>query len=357
MNFAILRVAKLKNIGAIAASAKHNFRERVTENADEAYTPWNQHSGAKSADELVKGVSDLLPAKRRKDAVAVLEYLITASPEAFGDWRKTGDVKSDYFNDSLAWLHKRHGAENVVSVSIHLDESTPHLVAYVVPKTADGRLAAKDFVGGKAKLTAMQTQFAEQVGKKHGLERGVERSQARHMPSGDRRGVAVMAAEIKRLEAEIERLTKTVDAGGDAQKNLEKELARQRKLSLKFSDQLTVKESEVKELKIEAITREQHYKELAEKYQQFLADGGKGEEFDPGEKPEFVEDEPEVEDTGFADRSAGLKEAAPSIVKHAVLVEVSPDGKRAIYDVGRGVLVVGDMRKEENHRGGRGGRV
>src|ERR1017187_2601601 len=117
-NFAILRVAKLKNFGSLAASGQHNFRERVTKNADAERTPLNISVGAKGTTDLVKAVSDLLPQKRRKDAVIGLEYLITASPEHFGDWQEKKDWSQAYFNDAVAWLHKRHGKENVVCVTV-----------------------------------------------------------------------------------------------------------------------------------------------------------------------------------------------------------------------------------------------
>jgi len=134
--------------------------------------------GAKSSVALCEAVKARLPAKRRKDAVLCIEYLITASPE----WFKTSSEKErlKYFNDAIAWLRNRHGAENVVCINLQLDESTPHLCCYVVPRTKDGRLSAKDFLGGRAKLIAMQTEFWEQVGKPVGLQRGLEGSTAKH---------------------------------------------------------------------------------------------------------------------------------------------------------------------------------
>ena len=79
-NMAILRVAKIKTMSSLAARGKHTFRERETPNADAERTPLNQLAGAQTTDELMQRVADLLPAKRRKDAVIGLEYLITASP-------------------------------------------------------------------------------------------------------------------------------------------------------------------------------------------------------------------------------------------------------------------------------------
>ncbi|WP_421525677.1 plasmid recombination protein [Pseudomonas yamanorum] len=40
---------------------------------------------------------------------------------------------------------------------VHLDERTPHLIAYITPLTGDGRLSARDFLGSPAKLRKMQT--------------------------------------------------------------------------------------------------------------------------------------------------------------------------------------------------------
>ena len=242
-NMAILRVAKIKTMSSLAARGKHTFRERETPNADAERTPLNRIDGAKSTDELMQRVSDLLPAKRRKDAVIGLEYLITASPEHFGqDWQSRGEegVGAAYFQDAIAWLEKRHGKGNVVCATLHLDESTPHLAAFVVPRTADGRLAAKDYVGGAAKLSKMQTEFADQVGKKHGLERGVEWSKAVHKPNA---AIAPMTAErlalrksVKELQDEIERLTQQVTTSGGALAKKAKEVERQQDLNTQFFD-------------------------------------------------------------------------------------------------------------------------
>lgn len=178
MNFAVLRVEKLTSFGNIIASAQHTFRERPTPNAVPEHTHLNESTGANSSAELAARISEHLPEKRRKDAVLCLEYLITASPEWFAG--KASELQTQYFQDSIAWLKKKHGAENVVCTDIQRDEKTPHLVAYVVPRHPDGRLSAKEFTGGRTTLSKMQTDFWKQVGARHGLDRGVEGSKAHH---------------------------------------------------------------------------------------------------------------------------------------------------------------------------------
>ena len=98
--------------------------------------------------------------------------MITASPEWQG-W--SDDRQNEYFKQAVDWLEQRHGKHNVVATSIHRDETTPHLIAYVVPLDQDtGRLNAKKFfLGSKAKLAEMQSSFSDHV-KNLGLERGVE---------------------------------------------------------------------------------------------------------------------------------------------------------------------------------------
>lgn len=178
MNYCILRAEKLTSFGSIVGSAKHTFREIPTPNADPARTHLNKTVGAQDAATVHAAIKARLPAKRRKDAVLCIEYLITASPE----WFKAAPPKtqSAYFNAALQWLQARHGKDNVVCVNAQYDETSPHLVAYVVPLTKDGRLSAKDFLGGRKVLSEMQTDFAEKIGKPVGLQRGVEGSKATH---------------------------------------------------------------------------------------------------------------------------------------------------------------------------------
>ena len=175
MSFAILRTAKLKSFGEIGGSLSHNYRDRPTPNANPRQTPNNEHS-LPNAELVMTAIKDKIPEKRRKDAVLCVEYLITASPDWIG-WNQSDEQK--YFDDAKKWLEDRHGKDNVIATTIHRDESTPHMIAYVVP-LVDRKLNAKKFLGGREKLSKMQTDFADNVGKSVGLVRGLEGSKAEH---------------------------------------------------------------------------------------------------------------------------------------------------------------------------------
>lgn len=178
MGFAIFRMQKLKSTVGVVRSLKHAFREQDTLNADPALKSTNTHIRAKTASEALGRFNGLMPSKVRKNAVYALEFMFTASPEAMAGLTK--HQQDQYFKKGLQWLQKRFGAENLFYAGVHRDETTPHCYAYVIP-LKDGKLNARHYVGGaKQVLSEMQTDFAEDVGKEFGFERGLKGSKAKH---------------------------------------------------------------------------------------------------------------------------------------------------------------------------------
>lgn len=164
-------------MGEIGGSLSHTYRTRETLNADQNRSHMNENS-IRTYDQCFRSIKNAIPEKHRKDAVLCIEHLITASPDFF----KNIDLKTenDFFKKSLEFVKQKYGEKNVISHSIHRDETTPHLIVYVVPiDEKTGKLNAKKWLGGKAKLSQTQTEFANHV-KEYGLERGLERSKARH---------------------------------------------------------------------------------------------------------------------------------------------------------------------------------
>jgi hypothetical protein len=233
MAYAIMRAKKLANMGSVAASMQHCYRERNTHNADQERTHDNQHLGAKSTDEAMGKLRALLPEKRRKDAVLAVEYVMTATPEWFA--KATPEQEKAFFQQSLQWLADKYGADRIVTASIHRDETTPHLSAFVVPLTQDKRLSAKEFIGSRDKMRADQTTYAACVANL-GLERGIEGSKATHQTiqqhyAAVQRGVVpkatispksveprvlrkgLFSSDVETPEVVAERLTKAVNEG------------------------------------------------------------------------------------------------------------------------------------------------
>jgi len=192
MKYAILRTAKIKHASKLRRSLSHSFRESDTPNADPKLTPENTHIGAQSSREAIERFNARLAtqSKVRKNAVLAVEYLVTASPEAMHGKSRT--EQDAYFADALDWLRQRHGEENVFYAGVHRDETTPHMYAYVVPIDRREKLNCRAFLGGSNALSEMQTDFADAVGARHGLVRGLKGSKAKHQP---------MKAYYKRLNA------------------------------------------------------------------------------------------------------------------------------------------------------------
>ena len=71
-----------------------------------------------------------------------------------------------YKDDIYPMLESEYGRENILGAAIHLDESKPHLHIDVVPLTEDGRLSAKEIVGGKGKMHQNQSRWLEKMQEK-----------------------------------------------------------------------------------------------------------------------------------------------------------------------------------------------
>ena len=113
----------------------------------------------------------------RKDAVKFLKLVLTGSHEEMKMMEKEGGLKH-WVDENEKWLNQKFGTGNLVRLTLHLDERTPHLHAIVVP-IKDGKLSAKLFIGSPEMLRNLQTEYGEAMSR-FGLERGLKGSKAIH---------------------------------------------------------------------------------------------------------------------------------------------------------------------------------
>jgi hypothetical protein len=187
MAFAILRVEKIKSAANAAAKTGHNYRLHAVPNADASRQPLNQelvnHTQRPLWELAEARVAELGLKRLRADAVKAVEVLLTASPEAFprDAQGQAADMRgSAWLAANQQFLTERFGGANVVALTLHQDEQTPHLHAVVVPATADGRLSARD-VFNPASLRQLQTDYSlamQAAGFQ--VQRGIEGSTAKH---------------------------------------------------------------------------------------------------------------------------------------------------------------------------------
>jgi len=179
--YAVLRTVKLKTGGNIGGASGHNLRSIDVPNVDPKLTPNNIITGSRNAVDAVNSRIELCyqdtNSTPRTNAVRAVETILTASPEFFESANSAKIEKWRMAN--IEWAEKTWGVENIIQTALHLDEETPHLHIITTP-IVEGKLNCREILGGRAKLTAMQTSYADAM-KPFGLERGLEGSKARHI--------------------------------------------------------------------------------------------------------------------------------------------------------------------------------
>jgi hypothetical protein len=187
MAYGICRIQKLK-AGSVGRSGKHTSRRYDTPNAD----PTRQHIRIIGQPDS-PNIPDLEILVRqhigdqtiRKNAVLAVEFLLTASPGYFrpDDPSRAGYYEPKHLEDfqqsACEWLANRYG-DRIVRAELHLDESTPHIHAYMVPLDERGKLNCRALLGGsRYRLSELQDDFADAMATL-GLERGIKGSKAKH---------------------------------------------------------------------------------------------------------------------------------------------------------------------------------
>lgn len=174
MHSFVFNVEKLQNSQLQHAHA-HNVRARPTSSQlprEAWFTPEGRH-------ELVEWSADRLAVAhalaRRKDAVEALSFVIQFGDQT--DWReqptasnKHGKPRNWPVNLKQAseaiqrWAVAEFGAENVVSLELHTDESTPHFHLICTP-IHDNKLQAKHWLNGAASVAALRKRAHAEISK------------------------------------------------------------------------------------------------------------------------------------------------------------------------------------------------
>ncbi|HEY9634859.1 MAG TPA: MobV family relaxase [Coleofasciculaceae cyanobacterium] len=254
MPYAIARIAKLKR-GNLAGSASHSARQRYTPNAD----PSSQNIRFIGSDDPLEKLDALVLAKidehkqKRKirpDAVYCVELLLTASPEYF---RPLDPSRSGHYDEqrlkawlevNRQWLNQKWG-DLIVRGELHLDEATPHIHAYLVPKDEKGQLNCKALFGGREKMRKFQDDYHAAV-QRLGLERGIKGSRAQHQDIKDFYQIVNVGRDLdKEVDPEL-LLAKAADRERALQKRQEMEQTA-KSLALKV-EQLEATNSKLKTL-------------------------------------------------------------------------------------------------------------
>lgn len=208
MGYAVLHLEKAK--GADGAMSTHIERTVHPKNADRMRTHLNRElvqfpEGVKNRTQAIAHRIETAGIRRKvgTNQVRAIRVLLTGSNKDMKQMEADGRLDG-WCNDNLKWLRETYGERNLVSAVLHMDEKTPHIHATIVPiVTGERRKAKQDEQNGKKKyrkkspqdvrlcaddvmarhkLKHYQDTYAQAMNK-YGLQRGVDGSLAKHIPT------------------------------------------------------------------------------------------------------------------------------------------------------------------------------
>ena len=195
MSYAVLRLEKVKSLVELAGRSAHNRRvfSQVLEHIDAAMASKNIITG-----DAVSEFRRMTEGKAmRKNGVIAVEAVMSFSHEATEkvDLEKWGA-------DSVKWAESEFGKDNMLEVSLHMDEKTPHLHILFVPRI-EGKWNWRGMCPGRAGMRALQDRYAQAM-EPHNLQRGIPKIGRKHVPPA--------------IYREIESLKKVIELKGEETK-------------------------------------------------------------------------------------------------------------------------------------------
>jgi len=167
-------------LNTIKAFQKHMERQQETPNANEKIENEILIGDKNIYAKVYDHIKDV---KMRKNGVLARELLMTASPDFFKNMMP-GELEK-WKTDNIDFLEKTFG-DNCVYATLHLDESTPHIHALIVPKIKNKKgeyiLSNKHYFNGIEAYREFQDHYSEKM-KEHFkiLNRGIRFSKAKHL--------------------------------------------------------------------------------------------------------------------------------------------------------------------------------
>ena len=235
-----------------ARMSDHIERRVIAPNVDPTRTHLNRElvelpEGVTVRDEAIAHRIKSAGIKRKitPDQVRAIRVMMSGTHEDMMKIQQDGRM-NEWCNDSMEWLHKTFGRENTVSAVLHMDETTPHIHATIVPivmgerrkakqkqtegkrsyrKKADAARLCADDVLNRDKLIGYHDDYAK-IMDKYGLQRGVRGSEARHVTT------AQYYRDLKRqtgkLETGVQQLQEEREEAEKQLKQVKKEIGTQK---------------------------------------------------------------------------------------------------------------------------------
>ena len=221
-----------KTHGTDSGTSAHIERKVKPSNADEERTYLNRRlieypDGVQTRTQAIQHRLETAGLTRKvgKNQVRAIRIMLSGSPDDMQRIVREGRL-DEWCADNMNYLAATFGKEDIVSADLHLDETSPHIHATLVPiitterkrKKQEERAAKRyrtksvsrprlcaDEVMSRVKLKEYQNTYAEAMAK-FGLQRGIEGSEARHIDTTQfYRDVKIMTDTLKADVTELQK--------------------------------------------------------------------------------------------------------------------------------------------------------
>lgn len=146
----------------LGARRRHHLNREQLHNREnperQKYNEYREFGGTlyEQAQELLKQHKEVTGRKARTDAVVMIDFVFTVSPEARDELLKN---KKTWVQHQIKWIKENFPDSKICAVSYEEDETTPHLHVYVAATEKEGNLCAKKIIGNASKMSSYQTSY------------------------------------------------------------------------------------------------------------------------------------------------------------------------------------------------------
>ena len=283
LNFEIGPDGKIHPLGYQKKSLEVRLQERLVELGWKPFKPDSKIQPNCCAKFIFGGNHD------RMLEMAFGDQIVNLEKDADNNHLHRCEEIEQWAKDVYDWCVRRYGQENIVGFQVHLDESSPHIHALIVPvgiRPKSGRECVmwsakfgKDRYEYGRILGEMHTSLHEEVGSKYGLERGdsIDGRNVQHLHKCDyirkltkeakqaEKAVKGLQTMIRKLEQELladrnrlKEIDEALESGKITLDKYEAEKADIQKLIAEYQTKLDDKVSklQVKELELEQLTKD-----------------------------------------------------------------------------------------------------
>lgn len=241
-----------KTHGTDSGTSAHIERKVKPSNADEERTHLNRRlveypDGVHIRTQAIQHRLETAGLTRKvgKNQVRAIRIILSGSPDDMQRIVHEGRL-DEWCADNMNYLAATFGKENIVSADLHLDETSPHIHATLVPivtterkrkkqeecaakryrtKSASRPRLCADDVMSRVKLKEYQDTYATAMAK-YGLQRGIEGSEARHVDT--QQFYREVKAMTDTLKADITELQKQKETTREELNHAKKEVQTER---------------------------------------------------------------------------------------------------------------------------------